>query len=143
MNPYIEIKNTFQFLECMTRQKEAFTRCRSLPANLSGRNPEAALRDYVFCLMLVRVIAQLEFDIDIIDNVPGLKQTDKLAPRHRILRNHFQIGREVFEAVDQIRDARNQFVHDGVTTVNPGCTKAEMPGHIITFLQRCNQPSYR
>ncbi len=142
MNSYIDIKDSFQFLVCAVRQKEMLKQCRSLPHRLSSRNSDTMLRDYLFCLILVRTIAQLEYDIEMLTDIPGLHKADKLSPRLRILRDHFQISADVYDAVDRIRDARNQFIHDGSTDVNAGRTMAEVPGVMVTFLQRCRHPAY-
>ncbi len=141
MNPYIEIKNAFQFLDCAVRQRETFTRC-DFPFALSGKRADSVMRDYVFCLTLVSTVAQLEKDIETLRNVPDLRDSTMLAGKLRALRAHFRIGGEIYDSVDRIRDARNQFVHEGRLDVNPGCTKAEIPGIIVTFLQRCQHPEH-
>lgn len=141
MNAYIEIKNSFQYLDCAVRNNQNLGRC-SLPKQLQGRNSEAILRDYVFCLTLVSFVAQLESDIDKFSGVPSLKATDKLKPRLRALKSHFSVPDDLFNAVDRIRDARNLFIHDGQLTVDTGCSRAEMPGKIVSFLQRCQHPDY-
>jgi hypothetical protein len=142
LNRYAEIRQVFTLLECTTRQKEVLKRCGNLPDRLGGRNAASGIRDYVYGLMLVAVIAQLEHDVTRIQNVPGLQRAPGLAYRLRILRDHFQVGMDSFDAVDRIRDARNVFVHDGMISANAGCTKVEMPGHIVTFLQQCKHPDY-
>jgi hypothetical protein len=141
MNRYVELKRAFQFLECATRQREVMSRC-DLPPFLTGRRAESSLRDYIFCLMLVSTVAQLEFDILALRGVPGLQAANTLATRLRILRDHYQVQVEVYDAVDRIRDARNHFVHHGDLRVDAGCTKAEVPGIMVTFLQRCRHPDY-
>ena len=113
MNRYVELKRAFQFLECATRQKDLLTRCRDLPGFLAGRRAEASLRDYLFCLMLVSAVAQLKADLDHLRGVPGLQAAGQLATRLRLLREHFQVPADVYDAVDRIRNARNPFVHDG------------------------------
>jgi hypothetical protein len=142
-NPYMEVRQVFQFLDCATRQQDVVDRCRGLPLWLAGRATGSAMRDYVFCLMLVSVVARLEFDVEFLHDVPGLHQTARFQPRLRILRDHFGITRSVYEAVDRIRDARNQFVHNATIRVNPGCTRAELPGVITTFLRHCDHPDDR
>lgn len=142
MNRYVELSRAFQFLECAVRQKELLTRCRGLPLFLTRRPAESSLRDYIFCLLLVSTLAHLEADIERLAGVPGLKRSDKLLPRLRILRDHFRIPAEVFNAVDRIRDARNQFIHEGKLPVDAGCTKADVPRIIVTFLHRCRHPDY-
>jgi hypothetical protein len=107
-----------------------------------GGRTESVLRNYVFCLTLVSMVAQLEYDIEKLQDIPLLKQTDKLKPRLGVLKAHFSIKDDVFWPVDLIRDARNSFVHDGQTNVNAGCSKAEMPGKIVAFLQSCKHPEY-
>src|SRR5262249_43660864 len=130
------------FLECAIRQKETLSRCRDLPSNLGGRPSESRLRDYVFCLMLVSTVAQLELDIERLAGIPGPQGAHRLATRLRIPRDHFQISTEAFDPVDRIREARNRFVHEGTLQVDAGCTKVEVPGIIVTFLQRCRYPDY-
>ena len=142
-NQYIDLKHAFKYLECASRQKDMVSRCKGLPKILAGRNPESGLRDYIHCLMLVTVIAQLESDIEQLRDIPLLHRTDMLAPRLIILRNHFQIESDVYSAVDGIRQARNLFVHEGQTQLNAGYAMAEVPGRIVTFLQRCQHPNYR
>ncbi len=107
-----------------------------------GSQSEALLRDYIFCLTLVSMVAKLETDIETLSGIPNLKRSDKLGPRLIVLRDHFQINQVIFDAVDQIREARNSFVHDGFLNLRPGCTRAEMPGKIVTFLQQCGHPDY-
>ena len=143
MNPYLQLRNSFQFLECAVRQKDTLSRCRGQPQSSAGRNPESALRDYVFCLMLVSTVSQLEADIEKLSGIPGLHQTDKLAPRLRILRDHYGIANTTYDAVDRIRDARNDFVHNRSIKVEAGCTKGQMAGIIVTFLQLCRHPDYQ
>ena len=140
-NPYVEIRNGFQFLECAVRQKDSLSRC-SFPNHLGSGRAESSLRDYVFCLMLVSAIAQLEHDIEQLTDVPGLGKANKLAIKLRILRNHFHISAEAFEALDRLREARNDFVHSGRFNLDAGCTKSEIPGIMVTFLQRCSHPGY-
>jgi hypothetical protein len=142
LNRYVELKRAFQFLECATRQKDLLARCRDLPSFLVGRPAESTLRDYVFCLMLVSVVTQLEADLERLRHVPGLARTDRLATRLRLLRDHFQISADVFDPLDRLREARNQFVHTGDLRVDAGCTKADMPGIVVRFLQRCSHPDY-
>jgi hypothetical protein len=141
LNQYVEIKNSFQFLECAVRQRETLTSC-SLPRQVKGKRADSALRDYLFCLMLVSAIAQLEYDIDKLRDVPGLHRTNKLSVRLQLLRVHYQIDGKMFDAIDRLRDARNRFVHEGESNLDAGCTKAEIPGIIVTFLQRCQHPEY-
>ena len=141
MNAYVEIKNTFQFFECAVRNNDRLDRC-SLPKQFQGRQTDSVLRDYVFCLTLVSMVAKLENDIESLSGVPLLRSTDKLKPRLRVLKNHFAVSNELFEAIDRIREARNAFVHDGNVSVNAGCTKAELPGKIVSFLQCCRHPDY-
>lgn len=141
MNPYVEIKNAFQFLECAVRQNETISRC-NFPYSLKGRRADSVFRDYVTCLMLVSVVAQLEHDIDELSGVPGLHHSNKLANRLRVLKDHFHIDSDAYDGVDRIREARNLFVHDGDLNVSTGCTRSEMPGIIVTFLQRCKHPLY-
>ncbi len=88
------------------------------------------------------MVAQLEDDIERLRDVPCLRQTDKLSRRLLILRDHFQISVDSFDAVDRIRDARNRFVHDGVVGADVGCTSKELPGVIVDFLNSCNHPDY-
>jgi hypothetical protein len=143
VNRYVELTRSFQFLECATRQKEVLTRCRHLPTFLAGRPVEASLRDYLFCLTLVSAVAQLEADLEHIRGVPDLHRTGLLSSRLRLLRDHFQVSGRVYGAVDQIRVARNRFVHEQEVRVDAGCTKAEVPGIMVTFLQHCRHPDYR
>jgi hypothetical protein len=142
VNRYVELKRAFQFLECVTRQKDLRSRCRDLPPFLDGRRAETSLRDYLLCLMLVSTVAQLEADIERLEGIPGLRAANGLLARLRILREHHQIPGDVFDAVDRIRDARNRFVHQGELPVDPGCTKAEVPRIIVRFLQRCHHPDF-
>jgi hypothetical protein len=73
LNRYAEIRQAVTFLECATRQKDTRQRCRNLPEQLGGRIAESGIRDYIYGLMLVAVIAQLEHDITTIRDVPGLR----------------------------------------------------------------------
>lgn len=92
--------------------------------------------------MLVATVTQLEADIEVLSGIPYLKASEKLAPLLRVLREHFSIPKEVYEAVDRIREARNSFIHQGRLRVDPGCTKADVPGIVVTFLQRCRHPDH-
>jgi len=102
----------------------------------------SALRDYIFGLMLVAVVAQLEDDIATIQGVPGLRNAGGLATKIRLLRFQFRVNDQVSDLVDRIKDARNLFVHDGMVTADAGCTRVEMAGHMVRFLQRCGHPDY-
>ena len=141
-NQYIEICRTFSFLECAVRQDSTKGRCRDLPQQLRGRQSDAALRDFIFCQMLVAIVSQLEDDIDALSGIPFLHKTWKLEPRLMILRKHFSISSAEWAGVDRIRIARNRFVHDGEISVNPNCTRAQVPGIVVSFLHSCQHPSY-
>jgi hypothetical protein len=141
INTYVQIKNSFQFLECAVRRRGTLSECE-FPYEFKGRPADSALRDYILCQMLVSVVAQLESDIRLIAGVPGLGSAGSLSAKLRLLRDHFQISDVSYSAVDQVRDARNRFVHQGEFSVNPGCTKAELPGVLVSFLRKCQHPNF-
>lgn len=142
-NPYTDLQKAFQYLECSARQRGAQDCCGPLPHLLRGGDSDRALRDYVFCLLLVSAVAQFELDLGQIRGVPGNQSTWRLSARLKLLRDHFRVPPAAFDAVDQIRLARNQFVHDGSTNVEAGCTKRLVPGILVTFLHHCQHPQYR
>lgn len=140
-NPYVQIRRTFQFIDCAVRQDSIASKCRDLPDQVRGHNTDSALRDFVLCQMLVAIISQLEDDITELRGIPNL-QGNSLAGQLRALRDHFQISHQNFDGVDRLRSARNDFVHNGIIRVNPGCTKVQIPGIVVQFLQQCQHPNY-